>query len=413
MKVKILLLFILVFCLWRMLSVQECIAVDYTLTYDTEPSYNTKFILEDNEIRISNLTISTDNSIERLKENILIPYGFSMDGVYYDLKKDYYAMSIVIRVPFNSIKVERRYNLATLRGPKGDLELQYIAFPYGGLADIEKRGSITHSANVLSHFPYIVCTEPGGLSKEAMQVAESIKSRVKLFGYVHTGAKPPRDIKIIKEEIDRISNYDWYGVFLDCFGYDYGETRIRQNEIIDYAHKKGLKCFVNAWFIDDALGNKVDEIHNPKGEKTHLRQGDWYLLESFLMSNSGYRENMKDTLRKIEKGAYYKEKLGINIACLSYKRDSVSWDKAEGDIQISYFTALFYGFDGWWFTDRLENPNFNYARKLDLDVGDVLKKHMKNYFDDLYMAETDDYFIVLDKKKYPYLRFSFYNKVDR
>lgn len=373
-KLSFLILFLVVFI------PLEGNAVDYTITYE----------------------------IHQLKENQLPQWGLSVSGIYEEVTEDYYTKSFIIRLPFNAMRIERKYKAVTLKEPMGELGLELISFPYGGLTNIENKKSVAHSIKVLSNIPYMVCAEPGELTENAMEVIEGIINRVKIFGYVDTGGKPPKNLDIIKQQIDRISDNNWYGVFLDCFGYDFGETRKRQNEIIDYAHEKGLHCFANAWFIEDALGNKIDEVHNPKGEETHLTKGDWYLMESFLMSNSGYAKNMESIFEKLMKGQYYKKELGINIACLSYKRDSVAWKKAWQDIQASYFTALFSGFDGWWFTDRLEDASFIYAKAVNLDVGNVIKKELTEYNEGLFITETDKYIVILNRKKYPALSYSFY-----
>ena len=87
----------------------------------------------------------------------------------------------------------------------------------------------------------MVCAEPGHLNQKEILVSDAIKATVKIFGYVNMGEKPLISLSKIKKEIDNISSSGWYGVFIDQFGYDFGETRERQNAIVDYAHQKGSK----------------------------------------------------------------------------------------------------------------------------------------------------------------------------
>ena len=58
-------------------------------------------------------------------------------------------------------------------------------------------------------------------------------------------------LSIIKNKIDQWSvmggsTKKVMGIFCNLFGYDYGLTRQKQNDIVDYIHSKSLKAFVNA-----------------------------------------------------------------------------------------------------------------------------------------------------------------------
>ncbi len=240
-----------------------------------------------------------------------------------------------------------------------NLSIPLVSFAYGNIANIKHSHSIESSVNTLLQFPFLVCTNPDHLSGEEIKVADKIKSKIKLFGYVNIGDSISLDE--VKKEIDTLSKSSWYGVFIDQFGYDFGETRMRQNEIVDYAHEKGLKVFANAWHIDDALGDKADEIHNPQGEKTHLTKEDWFLIESFLTDNSGYREDIEAEFERYFKAVNYKKELGISIAALTYKNHHLNWENAKPEIAISYYLAISLGFDGWWYSDRLEDIEFHYG----------------------------------------------------
>lgn len=307
-------------------------------------------------------------------------------------------------------RIEDLYEKAVLAGPPGKLKLELIAFAYGSLTNINNKNSPEHSIKVLGKFPYLVCAGPGKLSPEARAVAEAIKGQVKIFGYVNMGEKPLISLNQLKKEIEDIAGSGWYGVFIDQFGYDFGETRARQNAIVDFAHAKGLKCFVNAWFIDEALGNNVDPRANPRGEPSHLKEGDWYLLESFLMSNSGYRGNVDEMLEKYWKAQRYQESLGIKIACLSYKRDEAPWEKALADISLSYLMALSFGFNGWWFSDRLEDDAFLYGKLPDIDWGNELIRRLYPVTHREMMAETDKYIMQFNLSGYPPVRYTVFDK---
>jgi hypothetical protein len=239
----------------------------------------------------------------------------------------------------------------------GDLKISPFAFVYGDLSNLDDTHDPYYSIQKLKDLPYLVCAPPSALSEKSKQVTDAIKLKTKLFGYVNLGPDNPEnpqsswryaDLNKVKTEIDRIVEGSWFGVFIDQFGYDFHETRQRQNEIVDYAHQKGLKCFVNAWFPDDAMGSASHAVNNPKSEPTHLKSGDYYLIESFLMSDSLYRGGISylDKFLKVKK---YHDNLGVNMVVLSYKRENTPWNQASADIQLSYILAQYLGYQGWWF----------------------------------------------------------------
>ena len=214
-----------------------------------------------------------------------------------------------------------------------------VAFVYNSLYSVRNAPDLESAIGILSGFEYLVCAQPGDLAEKERVVADAIKDTVKLFGYVNLGGSPLPSLDALKMELDAIKENGWYGVFIDQFGYDFHETRARQNELVSYAHSLGLLCFVNAWYIDDALGTKYDAVHNPDSIPPALGEDDWYLMESFYSRTDGYSQSEKDFIEKLQKAQMYKELLHMKIACLSYKRDAVSWTDAAKDMETSYLTG--------------------------------------------------------------------------
>lgn len=209
----------------------------------------------------------------------------------------------------------------------------------------------------LRTLPDIICAEPGELSYAAKRVADFLKPNTRLFGYVNLGPDnpydpehlwQPADLGQVKNAIDRIADNGWYGVFIDQYGYDFKETRVRQNAVVDYAHSRNLKCLVNAWLPDDALGSVINPPNNPLGVPSHLGQGDFYLIESFLQSDSAGRGG-KAYIEKYLKVAEYQKSLGVETVVISYKRQGISWLDSLEDIRLSYVLAQLLDFRGWWF----------------------------------------------------------------
>jgi len=277
------------------------------------------------------------------------------------------------------------------------LKIPPFAFVYGNISNLDDTQDPYYAINKLRHFPYLVCAEPGELSEDSRLVTDTIKTNTRLFGYVNLGPNNPEDDRIdwqfanlnaIMSKIDHIAESGWYGVFIDQFGYDFQETRQRQNIIVDYAHQKGLSCFVNAWFPDHVMGSAIDSYSNPQGEPTHLQAGDFYLIESFLQSGSSYRGD-PTYLDKFLKVKDYQDTLGIHTVVLSYKREHTSWEEASDDIVISYLLAQCLGFKGWWFGGWDGRADYGYLNPI-YDIGEI-QQSLQPIADTQYRAETTNY----------------------
>lgn len=285
------------------------------------------------------------------------------------------------------------------------------AFVYSSLSNINNSNDPFYSMNVLKEFPFIVTMRPDEMSYKSKRVAEFIKGKTKLFGYINLGPNNPydtrsqwkqADLKKVKTEIDSIAGAGWYGVFIDQFGYDWNETRERQNIIVDYIHSKGLKVMVNSWFVDDALGAKVDKISNPKGIPSHLNQNDWFLIESFYTDGTSYRAD-SSYIEKYLKVKQYRDTMKINVATLSYKRDNTTWSGATTDIKNSYILAQVLGFNGWWFGKTENSDNLLYGKDPNIDLGNLIKP-LKRLSGNKYVAETQKYKIEYYAEKTPVLK---------
>lgn len=286
------------------------------------------------------------------------------------------------------------------------------AFAYSSLSNINSSDDPFYSMSVLKELPFIITMKPTELSYKSMRVAEAIKKQTKLFGYVNLGPDNPEDgrnnwrmadLSNVESEIDSIAEAGWYGVFVDQMGYDFNETRDRQNTIIDYIHKKGLVCMSNSWLIEDTLDSSVDPIYNPHGEPSHLNSDDWCLVESFLLDGDSYRGDTS-YMEKYLKIKENKESTGINIAVLSYKMDSKSWQQSAEDIKMSYILAQCLGFDGWWFGKTENSDHLLYGKEPGVNIGTTFVKPLSLESGNLYTAETEEYRIEYYAQDTPVLK---------
>lgn len=112
--------------------------------------------------------------------------------------------------------------------------LDSTAFIYSDVANIDDKRDPFYSMGVLKNFKNIVTSRPDQISYNAKKVMDYVKTDVNVFGYVNLGPNNPgsnrkdwiiADLDEVKYQIDEIAYAGWHGVFIDQFGYDWGETR--------------------------------------------------------------------------------------------------------------------------------------------------------------------------------------------
>lgn len=169
-----------------------------------------------------------------------------------------------------------------------------------------------------------------------------IDSSVEVFGYVDIGNTVAHSITDMKTSVDEWQTLGVEGIFLDEFGFDYKLTtdnamRLRQNEILDYIHGKGMKAFVNAWDPDDVF---VKESGTP----STIAIGDYYLAESYVFSTAGAL-NFSNHMAKMEKIRNAKSSHGIKAFGVSTTNSLIAaYDQSDFDFMA--IAAQLDGLDG-------------------------------------------------------------------
>lgn len=143
------------------------------------------------------------------------------------------------------------------------------------------------------------------------------------------------------------------GMFYDVAGYAYGVSRARLNDIVQYAHTKGMAVCANDFDPDAILGNAIDTTYNPTGTPTALGPDDAYLLESFVYNSVAYTANggwalISDIKTRAEKTVAYRNTLGVHL----WAANVIDWsthDTATVDQvwSVAEAFALAYGLDAY------------------------------------------------------------------
>lgn len=169
-----------------------------------------------------------------------------------------------------------------------------------------------------------------------------------VYGYVSIGCSDQLNSTEIKNRVDQWASMSANGVFYDCYGFDYGVTRAKQNELVDYAHSKGLKVFANAWVPEDAMGGK-DESGN--ASPTHLNSNDHYLMESFVSEGSGTLQPTSEWVKKADAALALSKSTGVKIDAISTVSSPGTVNVNDAKYKIASYASAMYGFDSFQWSD--------------------------------------------------------------
>ena len=180
----------------------------------------------------------------------------------------------------------------------------------------------------------------------ARQVIDGIGKRALVFGYIPLGHQTGLKQAQIAARLDAWKAMGVRGIFFDEAGYDYGNTRQRQNAAIVAAHGRGLVVFANAHDPADLFQSKKHETFNPSGTAIRLRAGDHYLYESFGL-RLGQAEGADERERKLGQLASAR-KLGVHIWGVTTVRvngpvDQATWQKVVELAREAKLYGLGYG----------------------------------------------------------------------
>ncbi len=243
------------------------------------------------------------------------------------------------------------------------MEPEKLAIYYGWPSTVNATYSVAGAAGVFKDYESVVFgaglekTSHGDHDNTQDIIDHTDMASTNVYGYVDANKSSLGDIKT---DIDDWHTMGIHGIFVDQFGYDYGNVdRTRQNDVVQYIHDKTsptLVAFVNAWDVDDALGNAVDQTKNPSGTAHKLNTTDWYLVESFAVKNNAYDDTDTDT----DGDPDWKEKADklittysgdIKVAAIGTTgSSSAGFTQAKAD--YSYAATAMYGFNSWGWGEK-------------------------------------------------------------
>jgi hypothetical protein len=217
------------------------------------------------------------------------------------------------------------------------------------------QGNLKAAAEAFSQYDYIILGANLELSthddhNNTTEIIKNLGEKTKVFGYVNLAMTV---LKLSMAEMkDRVKNWKKmgaFGIFLDSSGYDYGVTRERQTEIIDFIHKQDLTAFINAFDPADIFSSDTVPVNahgggNPKGLKSPLEKKDFYLHESFQIQESKYVDPAF-WAAKCQKAIKLSESMEINHMVTTVSSPSANFSQEHLD--YAWWSALLWGFQGF------------------------------------------------------------------
>ena len=220
-----------------------------------------------------------------------------------------------------------------------------LAIYYGRPRFVNNVNTIIEAIDIFEDYDLIVFKE--GIEnvshidhQDTIDIIAGLPSTSQVYGYVDSS----NALSQIETSIDQLFTMGVQGIFCTKFGYDYID-RIKQNDIVDYIHSKGLIAFVHAPTIEDAMENN--------GIPTNLTSTDWYLNEKFQINNGSYQN---PTTWKTNSDIVATYSNNIQIACIT-TYDSSAFD--QNKLDYAYMSCVLYKFHAFGWGEELYSSNSN------------------------------------------------------
>ena len=149
----------------------------------------------------------------------------------------------------------------------------------------------------------------------------------------------------IKSRVDEWRQTGADNIFFDNFGCDYGVSRSRQNEAVEYVHDQDMSVLANVLHPENAFG-ETDTDCNPSNIPTKLDSRDFYLYEGHQIKQCEYvsEADWQDKANKIKS---LQDKIGFKVFSITTCNEDDFY--SQNMFFYSWYSALIYGHEatGW------------------------------------------------------------------
>ena len=266
---------------------------------------------------------------------------------------------------------------------------------YGYPNAINNSWDVNNSANIYKD--YDVCIFGDGYclptheahaeTVEIFRILKRISPDTRIVGYVpigvqNVGSDSNLSMDELKRRVDLWQSIGADGIFLDEYGYDYGVTRARQNEIVSYCHDRGMFVFANSWSIEycfsdeDIVIDWMEDFHpNPDGLRAVLNAQDYYVYEHLFYNSyhdgdgnlhvecaEPYRiDNILQYFHNVRiDGKSYREVFGTKVFSLDAIPTGASLREKNEMMSLSIIGAAILNIDAIAFGDDMWSSSGNY-----------------------------------------------------
>jgi hypothetical protein len=172
---------------------------------------------------------------------------------------------------------------------------QRLAIYYGWPSGVNGAQSVEAAAAVFADYQRVVFgwglqDKSHGDHRNTAAIIAALAERTRVYGYIPLGEATGLSPRQVKKAAKLWRKLGVGGVLLDEAGYDYGNTRKRQNQCLDAVRSQGLSPVLNAWKPSDLLSTFPGQA-NPKGEPLALAAGDGLLYESYRVREGQLEED--------------------------------------------------------------------------------------------------------------------------
>lgn len=296
--------------------------------------------------------------------------------------------------------------ISKLKRSNNTYSLKKVCFYYGVPALLNDINEINEVVKIYSKYDIVVFGDEYQLesneyyesTKQLIRNLRELNSELEIFGYVPCAAEnggKNLDIDDIKLLIDKWNKLGVTGIFYDEFGYDYGNTRKRQNTLISYGKEYGLNAFVNSWRDDyvfssepmvlDWMGNFEP---NPNRIEPIIDKNDYALYENLFWgvnANTQVGSNTESLYRAYEyfnvaKDEYqmtYHKRFGTRIISLDGIYSKLEKDKKNELMSISCLGSILLNIDGVAFGNENWGSDGYFEEFIlpDMEVINSIEKH--------------------------------------
>ena len=214
---------------------------------------------------------------------------------------------------------------------------QRLAIYYGFPSLVNgSKGDVGKAAQVFSRYDVVVLgdglefddvdtrRQPAGAGPDEQRKTRDLISLLRrsrhpasVYGYITLGNSQKLPLPEIERRAALWTKMGVQGIFLDEAGYDFGNTRSRQNAAVEAIHRLGLGAFMNAYrpedlFSTDRIARNAVGGGNPEGNAAVLGSKDIFLLESFQVREGQY-EDGTNWYRRTSRAAAYRDQFGARV----------------------------------------------------------------------------------------------------